>query len=308
LTIGIVIITLTRTASSLTNIEDVRPYLRPTQYERAAATLADKHRIYGVQRNMQQLVATNLEVQLADGQDPLLIEPYVSFMHRAGGYSWSGYQLSTPPFEIYEPGYPTSYAAQPNARLLGLVDVEVVLSRTPLTDPNLVPYMPGDEALQCADPTVAERSPSCDTQHSDALLIYHNQANAGPAYLVADDGYDGPPRIDDLQRLPASIVIHEQQPQRLRADVTSESGGWLVIGAPFFPGWVAQFDEQPAQLETIEGVLPAIYVGPGTHQLTYAYAPTLLYYGIALAITGCVLGLGWVLWERRGWRRIKAER
>lgn len=237
-----------------------------------AATVVGTGRVYGVERNMRQVVATELGVKLADGWDPLLIEPYVTFMQRAGGYTFKGYQLSVPPFEVYDPGYTTSAEAQPNAALLGLVNVEVVLSRTSLTDPNLVQL----------------------TQLDD-VTIYRNRVNAGPAYLVAPTPQGATPSIGDMHRLPAKVVVHEQQAERLKVSVTSATEGLLVIGAPAFPGWIAQLDGLPADVITIDGVLPAVHVGPGTHEIIYKYAPSSVYRGVVLSLSGLVIALGWLI-------------
>ncbi len=268
----LLVLSLDQATSGLTHVEDVHPHLKPTRLDLQAVTVAGNGRVYGVQRNMRQAVAAELDVQLADGWDPLLIEPYVTFMQRAGGYSFTGYQLSVPPFEVYDPGYPTSHAAQPNAALLGLVNVEAVLSRTSLTDPNLVKV----------------------TQLNDTL-IYRNRANVGPAYLVATRPSGATPEIDTMQRLPAMMVVHEQQPERLDVSITSPTGGLLVIGSPAFPGWVAQLDGSPAEVITIEGVLPAVRVGPGTHQMSYMYAPASVYRGVLISLSGLLIGLGWLI-------------
>ena len=303
----LLLLSLVRSSDGLAHVEDVRPHLRPAEWDRQAADLAGSGRVYGVQRNMRQVVAGELGVQLADGWDPLLIEPYVTFMQRAGGYSYSGYQLSVPPFEVYDPGYPTTQDAQPDAALLGLVNVEVVLSRTPLTDPRLVPAGHPNDALHCRrrdNPADLETCPN--RTHADVPLFYQNTANAGPAYLVASGPQGASPTIDTLQRLPATVVVHEQWPERLRVSVTSATGGIVVIGSPAFPGWSAQVDGSRVEVSTIEGVLPAVRVGPGTHEISYIYAPATVYRGIALALTGVLVAsgstIGYIATRRRGRR------
>ncbi len=248
--------------------------------ERPVAAGAGAGRIYGVQRNMRQMSAVMLNAELADGWDPLLIEPYVTFMQRAGGYIFRGYQLSVPPYEVYDPGYPTSREAQPNARLLGLVNVSVVLSRTPLTDPRfgLVSYV-------------------------DGTFIYWNQAAAGYAYLVAPGPEGSPPSINSLRRLDATLRMRERSAERLSFTITSSTGGFLVLGSPAFPGWTARLDGQPVPLATIEGVLPAVRLGPGTHQLTFAYAPRTVYWGTVLSLGGTLAGLVWMV----GFPRIRMK-
>ena len=54
-------------------------------------------------------------------------------MQRAGDYTSQGYQLHIPSGDSDSP------SVQPNAQLLGLMHVSVVVSRRPLTDSRLVP-------------------------------------------------------------------------------------------------------------------------------------------------------------------------
>jgi hypothetical protein len=276
---------LLRADRGLTHVEDVSSATKTSAMERAAGLIAGHWRIYGAQRNMRQVNAAAQGRRLADGWDPLLIEPYVSFMQRAGSYTFPSYQLSVPPFEVYDPGYPTSQEAQPDAGLLGLVDVAVVLSRIPLRDPRLILVT-----------------------KLDNTFIYRNAANAGPAYLVAPASGGQPPAIANLRRLDAAIVARDQGPERLNVSMSSTHGGFLVVGSPAYPGWVAELDGQPVALTTIEGVLPAIPVGPGTHHLTYRYAPATVRWGAALSLAGGIAGLAWLVWSALRARRTSYKR
>lgn len=265
-------LSLVQASQGFAHVANVKTQIQPRRIDQEAAKLAGSRRIYGVQRNMSQIVAAQLHVQLADGWDPLLIEPYVRFMQRAGGYTFEGYQLSVPPYEVYDPGYPTSRAAQPKAALLGLVNIEAVLSRTPLYDPDLI--------------RVAYRNNT---------FLYRNRANEGPAYLVADTTNGMPPMVDQLKRVAATVDVQEQQAERLTVRVMTTTGGWLVVGAPAFPGWVARLDGNVVPLRSIEGVLPTVHIEPGNHHLTYEYAPGTVHTGVMLATCGLLMTAGWVI-------------
>ena len=118
--------TLVESDQGLAQVGSVEPATTPTRLERTVADLAGSSRVYGVQRNLNQLSAVQLNTRFADGWDPLLIESYVRFMQKAGGYEATGYQLTIPADD-----------GHPNARLLGLMDVGVVVSTTNLKDPGL---------------------------------------------------------------------------------------------------------------------------------------------------------------------------
>lgn len=270
--ICLLILSLVQANAGYTKIGDIKTEMQSRPIDRAAVEMAGSARIYGVQRNMHQIVATQLHARLADGWDPLLIQPYVAFMQRAGGYTFNGYQLSVPPFEVYDPGYPTSRNAQPKAALLGLVNVEVLLSRTRLRDFDL-------ERVAFLNDT----------------FLYRNKANAGPAYVVADTNNGQPPTINQIEHRPATVTVQEQQAERMTVRVTSPQAGWLVIGSPAFPGWHFQLNGQAVPASSIEGILPAIHIGAGTHDVTYVYQPWTVQTGIILAICGLLLAATWLI-------------
>jgi len=279
----LLVISLLHASRPFTNIEDVRNIATPSPLERVAREIAGTGRIYGVQRNVRHEVAAAVGARLAHGWDPLLIEPYVTFMARAGGYTFAGYPLSVPPYEVYDPGYTTSQDAQPDAGLLGLLDVEAVVSRTRLTDPRL------------------EHLTTVGRMH-----VYRNTANNGAAYLVA--AHDAaPPTMDTLQRIGATVEIAERHPERLRLRVASARGGWLVIGAPAFPGWVARVDGTTVPVETVDGVVPALRLAPGTHEVVYAYRPRSVHIGGMVTLLGLAASGGWVLAQRSVRRRTRQQ-
>jgi hypothetical protein len=256
--------------------------IRP--YERAAADAAGAGRVYGTQQNVRQLSAVALGARLAGGQDPLLIEPYAAFMARAGNYRFSGYHLSVPPFEVYEAGQPASQDARPDARLLGLLGVRVLASRTPPGDPRFVQF----------------------EQVSDTAL-YRNSEDDGPAYLVAPNGAGRPPTFDELRVLTRDIRPFGASPERQDFWFDAPQDDYLVIAAPAYPGWGALVDGEAVAVETIEGVLPAIPVRAGAHVVRYRYAPASVALGASLSLVGAILGLA-TLAGRRATRRRPARR
>jgi uncharacterized membrane protein YfhO len=80
--------------------------------------------------------------------------------------------------------------------------------------------------------------------------------------------------------------------------VAGDTGGWLVIGAPAFPGWVARVDGAPVPVHTIDGVVPALRLPPGTHEVVYAYRPRSVQIGGTLTLLGLAASGGWVLGQR----------
>jgi hypothetical protein len=242
---------------------DVRVATTPSLLARTAAQLAGSGRIYGVQENILQVSAVQLQVCLADGRDPLLIESYVSYMQHAGGYTASGYQLQIPS---------SSPSAQPDAMLLGLMNVSVVVSYRPLNDPRLV-----------------------QAGEVNGTLIYKNTADAGPGYLVRPGPDGNPPSLDQIQRLDVSVRTVIQAPEQDTFTFSTSTIAYFVIATPAFPGWTADLDGHSVPVQQIAGVLPAVKVGPGTHTLSYTYIPSSVRFGALLSAIGLLAALAWFI-------------
>ena len=264
LVVLLVALSLVVSESGYTRTGDVDAVAKPSALTRTAVRLAGSGRIYGVQENIPQANAVQLQVRLADGWDPLLIESYVKYMNLAGGYSISGYQLHVPPYD--------SPSVKPNATLLGLMNVSVVVSRRPLTDPHLV--------------RVGE---------ADGTLIYRNTADAGPAYLVGPGTGGNPPSPGHFQIIDARMRIVTLAPEQETFTFSSSTTAYLVVATPAFPGWVAELDGHIASVQLFAGVMPAIKVGPGTHTLSYSYAPSSVHTGAVLSALGLLAALVWLI-------------
>lgn len=260
----IVAFSLVRKDAGYARVGDMVAATTPTALARSAAQLAGSGRIYDVQRNIPQVDAVDLQVPLADGQDPLLIDTYVSYMQRAGGYSATGYQIAVPAYD--------NSRVQPHAVLLGLMNVSVVVSRRPLTDPLLV-----------------------RVGKVNGVLIYKNTADAGPAYLVLPEPDGNPPSLDQVQLSNASVHAVTLEPEQETFTFSTNIAGYFVIAMPSFPGWNAVLDGHAAPMQLIAGALPAIKVGPGTHTVSYFYAPSSLRFGALLSAVGLVAVLVWLI-------------
>ena len=268
LTVLAIALSLVVTDMGHTRVGDVRVVTTPSELARTAAQLAGSGRIYDVQENIPQASAVQLQARLADGWNPLLIESYVSYMQHAGGYASSGYQLHIPSYD--------SPSVEPDARLLGLMHVSVVVSRRPLTDSRLV-----------------------QVGKANGTLIYKNTADAGPAYLVRP-GPDGhPPLLAQIQRLDDRVRAVTQAPDQQTFTFSTRTVAYFVLATPAFPGWTANLDGHPTAIQQIAGVLPAIKVGPGTYTMSYIYAPSSVRLGTMLSVVGLLVALAWLIAGRR---------
>ena len=266
LTALIVAVSLVVSDVGYARIGDVSASTTPSVLASAAAQLAGSGRIYGAQENILQLYAVELQVRFADGFDPLLIESYVSYMLRAGGLPDGGYILHFPK---------DTPSARPDARQLGLMNVSVVVSRRPLSDPHFV-----------------------QVGEADGTLIYTNTADAGPGYLVEPGPAGNPPSLAQLQRVNASVRTVTLDPEQETFTFSTSRVAYFVIAMPSFPGWTADLDGHAVTLQRIAGVLPAIKVGPGTYTLSYTYSPSSIRNGAMLSALGLLAALLWLIARR----------
>ncbi len=270
-TLLLVTATLIKTDQGRAQVSSVTPSITPTPLEKTVSQLAGSSRVYGVQRNLDQLSAVTLNTRFADGWDPLLIETYVKFMQQAGGYTFHGYQLTIPPV-----------AGQPNAKLLGMMNVGIVVSTTKLKDPKFT-------LIKTMDKT----------------LIYRNTANAGPAFLVPPTANGGVPTLAQAQPQTNGVSVTRLSREEDQFSVKTSATAYIVVADPAYPGWKAKLDGKPVSIARIDNALPAIKVSPGTHTLVYYYAPTSVYVGAAFSGLGVVLVLGglilaWTRWREEG--------
>lgn len=245
---------------------------RPSRVALAAQQLAGNGRIYGVQENIPQLTAAELELRLADGADPLLVGAYVQYMDRAGGYYGTGYQQRIP----YDAPW-----VHPDPRLLGLLHVTLLVSERPLQDSHLLLV-----------------------SKIDGTFLYRNSLDAGPAYLLRPGSNGQLPSLDHYQLLPATIQLLRLQDDEQSFRVTSATGGYLVVATTAYPGWIALLDGRRVPVQSFTGLMPAIRVGPGTHTLSYLYRPASVPRGAAFSALGLLALLLWLA----GWQLYRQGR
>jgi hypothetical protein len=254
---------LVATDIASTRTAAIQASVTPSALARTARQLAGSGRIYDEQENITQTEAVALQMRLADGWDPLLIATYARYMQQAGRYTHSGYTLHIP----YD-----SPIVQPDATLLGLMNVSVVVSRRPLSDPLLRP--------------VAE---------VDGALLYTNTADAGPAYLVQPDAAGRVPTLERFRQAVGKVRTLTLTSEQEVFSVTSSAQAYLIIATPQFPGWTASLDGHPVPTRLFAGVMPAIHVGPGRHTLSYIYTPVTVRSGALLSAGGLLATLVWLI-------------
>jgi hypothetical protein len=106
---------------------------------------------------------------------------------------------------------------------------------------------------------------------------------------------------------PGRAVISSYEPNHVVVLVDCESPAYLVMSAPWYPGWSCTVDEKPARLYRANYAFRAVPVPAGRHHVRFDFAPTSyrrgrLVSGASVAMVA-VFSLAAVFWRRNHWRR-----
>ena len=225
-------------------------------------------RVYSPSYSLPQQTAQKAGLELADGVDPLQLSAYVTFMERASGVPPAGYSVTLPPYASGDPRQDNA-AYHPDPQQLGLLNVRYVASAFDLADPNL-------KLLK----------------NLNGTRIYENLLARPRAWV--QDGAD----ISNTQKenaiQAAEVLIRTPNRISIRIPALSPSQEYTLVTSEIaYPGWRAWVDGKPAQILVVDGLLRAVRIQGGAHQVVFSFFPLSLLAGLAL--WGCGLIFLWVL-------------
>jgi len=134
--------------------------------------------------------------------------------------------------------------------------------------------------------------------HEDAWAQIH-QPGYDPATTVVLEG-GNPLALDGDFR--DSVRVVRYGANSLEMEVETESEGYLFLSDPFYPGWQAEVDGEPAQLLRANYAFRAVAVPAGSHRVTMEFRSGSWYAGLGIsAFTAAVLALlsVWALARQR---------
>jgi hypothetical protein len=221
-------------------------------------------RVYSPSYSLPQQTAARAGLELADGVDPLQLRAYVAFMGPASGVPETGYSVTLPSYANGVPAVDNA-AYHPDPQRLGLLNVRYIASAFNLDDPNL--KLMGN---------------------LDGTRIYENRmayprawVQAGPDLSIST----GPQAVQ-----PASIL--SLTPNRILIQVPDlpPSGEYTLVTSEIaYPGWRVWVDGKPAQILAVDGLLRAVRIQGGAHQVVFSFLPLSLFTGLALWVCGMIL-------------------
>jgi hypothetical protein len=211
-------------------------------------------RIYSPSYSISQETAMNAGLQLADGVNPMQLENYVKYMAVATGIYWDDYSVTLPAFISGTPESDNKDAV-PDAEMLGILNVQMIVSAFPINADGLI---------------LLEKTSN--------TYIYNNTHYRPRVWIQKGSVIE----VDDAFE---EAIITQYSPTRIQIDATGP--GVLVLADPNYPGWVARVDGRKTPILEINGLLRGVSLPEGQHTVAFSFQPILLYIGLILL--GCIL-------------------
>lgn len=147
-------------------------------------------------------------------------------------------------------------------------------------DAFILSRYPGGPALMAADLPNPESQPSQWSYPAD------------PVQTIMDE--DRRPHWAADQMDPIPWGTEQDGPNRITLSGHTESGGVVLLGDVFFPGWQATLDGAPVPVQRINYYFRGVEVPQGEHQIEMVYSPMAFWIGfwITLLTLLALLGLG----------------
>ncbi len=266
-----------------------------------AAWLADQpgqFRAYSPSYSIPQHVAQQFQLQLADGIDPLQLRRYVMFMQHATGLGEWGYSVTLPAFPGVKQDEDIRTALkdiQPNAALLGLLNVKYVDAAFPIRQDDLV------ERERFSSTFVYENRRALPRVFLVSKIDVADSPEAASAWLETHDFADsavveGLPFPIELPVKPGDAQITAWSPDHIEIHATGP--GWLVLSEIIAPDWVAAIDREATTIFATDLTLRGVYVPWGNHTITFDYQPRQVYAGAVISLLS-VVAVGVALMVKR---------
>ena len=100
--------------------------------------------------------------------------------------------------------------------------------------------------------------------------------------------------LPDGATVSGTARIVEDLPEKVVIDTDAAMPSYLVLSDTFDPGWSASLDNRPVPIRPAYLAFRAVYLPEGSHTVVFTYRPAGFVMGLAL--TGCGIVLGLVLW------------
>jgi len=94
--------------------------------------------------------------------------------------------------------------------------------------------------------------------------------------------FPAPPAVPPPPILVARLA--EDRPERVVAEISSNTSGLLVLTDLFYPGWIAQVEGRELEILRADGFFRAVALPAGSHRVTFRYRPLSFYVGAGVSV------------------------
>ena len=126
---------------------------------------------------------------------------------------------------------------------------------------------------------VVHRAQSVENQEQAFAAIHQGDFDPAVAVVVENGRTLVPSAAGTGQ---ARIVSYSNNEVRLEASTALP--GYLVMSEVYYPGWVVEVDDQPAQLLRADYAFRAVFLSEGSHRVRFSFRPVTWKLGLALSL------------------------
>lgn len=258
-------------------------------------------RVYSPGYAIQQQVAAEHSLELADGVEPVHLAAYDRYASVATGVPIEGFSVTVPPFPA-EADLATAHRdALPNLKLLGLLNVRYLVAAFDVRGEGLVERARFGEVRVFENPHALPRAfvVGQTERVGDQAEVLSQLLALDPRQVAVVE--DGPPLTGGTMFREATVLRHS--PNRIEVQVDLDKPGFLILSEVWYPGWQATADGELLQVFRAAGLLRGVYLAPGSHRVTFTYQP--LSVRVGGAVSAVSLGTLLALW---GWLGVRQRR
>ena len=247
-------------------------------------------RVYSPSYSLPQHIAIQQGLESVNGVDPIFLTAYDRYIELASGVPRQLYSVTVPAMEGPGPLELVNQNAQPDANLLGLLNVRYVASEFPLQVDGLQQIARFGRTHLYENRAYLPRAFVVGSVKTIASL---DQALASlqSIDLSSQALVEGGPELSN-GALRTRVIWQQRTPNRLHLDVALDKAGFLVLSQIYYPGWEVLLDDHVDRIWKADGVISGVYLPAGEHSLIFNYQPPTLWPGLVTTGLGIVICLG----------------
>jgi hypothetical protein len=202
-------------------------------------------RIYDETGLLGQNIAYRNNLYLINGYDPTYLKEYQSFFIQSQSVNYSGHSE-------WMQG-----AVIGNFDILRQLNVRYIITRRNYDSNEGIPGR-GVSGLQLV-------------YDNDSVLVYRLNFTYPRAYLIPLSEFNN---ATPVSFQPAEI--EQYSPNTITVKATTDTPEYLILSEIYYPGWTALDNSRPVEIIRYQNVFRAVYLDPGSHQVTFTYFPKIL--------------------------------